>query len=126
MMPPVMSTIIIVIVVTVIIVGAIIVVRPIVVIITGIVIVVVVIRSVIPRSTTKTETEALRLQIGLAYRQQSQYRQNKDKKSFHCCTFFIFRRNDHRPYSAEVRNAVSPRSFGISDKFLAFPVERRY
>jgi hypothetical protein len=25
-----------------------------------------------------------------------------------------------------VRNALSPRSFGISDEFLAFSVERRY
>jgi Flp pilus assembly protein TadB len=71
MMPPVMSAIIIVIVVTVIIVWAIIVVWPIVVIISGIVIAVVVIGSEIPRSITKTETEALCLRIGLAYRQQS-------------------------------------------------------
>jgi len=67
------------------------------------IVIAVVIGVVIPGPAAKRHAESLRLRIVLGHRQQSQYRQCEDKKSFHCRTFLIIRRDNHRSYSAKDR-----------------------
>src|ERR1700751_1195759 len=97
MVPPMIPTMMIVIVVGAIVVGAIIVPARVVIIFR--IVIPSIIGSVIPRSTTKGDTEALRFRIVLAYRQQSKNRQDEDKKSFHGVLLWLIRRNTQRPYS---------------------------